>query len=48
MLASFVDSLGSIAVHISKIRNDRGHTIKTSMDEEFKTAKSWTGLGWQQ
>ena len=46
MLASFVDSLGSmLCTYISKIKNDRGHTIKTSTDEEFKTTKSWTDLG---
>lgn len=44
--ASFIrGQLGQHAVHISKIKNDRGHTIKTSTDEEFKTAKSWTDLG---
>ena len=32
-------------MHTFKMKNNRGHTIKTSTDDEFKTTKSWTDLG---
>ena len=37
--------LGKHTVHTSKTKNRWGHWQATSMDEEFKTTKSWTDLG---
>ena len=37
--------LGQHTLHTFKMKNNRGHPMKTSRDEEFKTTESWTDLG---